>query len=259
MEIWGAQGGNSFGYISETGETSEPNQHAGGLGGYSSGNYTSLVGKNLYIVVGGSGKKTSYRSYSASVIVEPNGGGYNGGGSIPETAPDQHGDCYCGGGGGATHIALASGLLENLSGELNSILLVAGGGGGSCFYRCNRKVYKGGGPGYHYGWGGSGGGTTGGNSTHIYSDNASWPSTGTGGNNPVAALGGGANGNTSSFGKGIASGGGGFYGGNSSGRGLIGGGGGSGYINTSLVKNGSMQTGVQTGNGKALITWMPVL
>ena len=53
-------------------------------------------------------------------------------------------------------------------------------------------------------------------------------------------------------------GGGGWYGGGAAA--FIGGGaGGSGYINTSLVKNGSMQTGVQTGNGKALVTWMPVL
>ena len=55
-------------------------------------------------------------------------------------------------------------------------------------------------------------------------------------------------------------GGGGWYGGGST---FIfwstGGGGGSGYINTSLVQNASMETGIWLGNGKALITWMPVL
>ena len=35
------------------------------------------------------------------------------------------------------------------------------------------------------------------------------------------------------------------------------GGGGSGYIGG--VTNGATTAGVQTGNGKALITWMPVL
>ena len=37
------------------------------------------------------------------------------------------------------------------------------------------------------------------------------------------------------------------------------GGGGSGYINDSKVSNGSMKNGVNSGDGKALITWMPVL
>ena len=55
-------------------------------------------------------------------------------------------------------------------------------------------------------------------------------------------------------------GGGGWYGGGSSYFAPGGsGGGGSGHINTSLVQNGSMQTGVREGNGYALITWMPVL
>lgn len=41
----------------------------------------------------------------------------------------------CGGGGGATHIARRTGLLKNLSENIDDILLVSGGGGGGC--NCN--------------------------------------------------------------------------------------------------------------------------
>ena len=37
-------------------------------------------------------------------------------------------------GGGATHIALVSGELKDLSGNQSSIIIVAGGGGGSAWY-----------------------------------------------------------------------------------------------------------------------------
>ena len=70
----------------------------GGKGGYSMGTYKLNAKTTFYVNVGG----------------KP----YNGGGS---------GQCV---GGGATHIATASGLLASLSGKQSSVLIVAGGGGG---------------------------------------------------------------------------------------------------------------------------------
>lgn len=70
----------------------------GGKGGYSMGTYKLNTKTTFYVNVGG----------------KP----YNGGGS---------GQCV---GGGATHIATASGLLASLSGKQSSVLIVAGGGGG---------------------------------------------------------------------------------------------------------------------------------
>ena len=52
-------------------------------------------------------------------------------------------------------------------------------------------------------------------------------------------------------------GGGGYYGGGSAVQYGSAAGGGSGYIGG--VTNGSTTAGVQSGNGKALVTWMPVL
>jgi len=253
LEVWGAQGGDSFGYVSDTGANSEVNQHAGGLGGYSYGNCSGIAGNKLYIVVGGSGMKLGHKAYDdPNTTTTENGKGYNGG-ATPSTLWDFYGDHYNGGGGGATHIATTSGLLETLSDKKSQILIVAGGGGGSGWYRCNVNKYGTNGPGYHYGWGGTGGGSAGGNSSHIYSDN-SWPhpTSGTGGHNPSSGLGGNSSGNTASFGKGVSGangcGGGGYFGGGAS----TGGGGGSGYIGG--VSGGSTSNGVREGHGYARIT-----
>ena len=223
MEVWGAG--------------------SGGKGGYAKASYTtSTNNKALYVCVGGQGR-TAEKENTASC------GGYNGGGNAQVHRLSWGGS----GGGGATHIAINNnrGILANYVNNKSEILLVAGGGGDH-----NLKP-------------GDGGGTVG-------TDAADGPSNsaekgGKGGTQTA----GGAGGKAGSFGKGGdmpvsptgendydsgGAGGGGWYGGGSSYYYTGGsGGGGSGHINTSLVQNGSMQTGVREGNGFALITWMPVL
>ena len=139
-------------------------------------------------------------------------------------------------------------MLKNYSSYRSEIIIVAGGGGGA--ERVN---------------GGAGGGLTGGNGTGYGDIKAP-----TGGSQEAAGITYSYSGATiiqATFGQGAighiaedfgGNGGGGWFGGGAAAH-IGGGAGGSGYINTSLVKNGSMQTGVQTGNGKALVTWMPVL
>ena len=247
LEVWGAQGGDSWGAVTGASGSTYANQHDGGMGGYSYGNYSGTAGATLFVTVGGMGKKRSCRK-GGTATTTANGNGYNGGGDLGSW--DVSGDWYVGGGGGATHVATVTGLLSSLSNQTNKILIVAGGGGGSAFYLALSYQYSGGG--YHYGWGGGGGGATGENATHIYSDNAQWTTGGTGANHPSTPLGGGVSGNTTNFGYGTTSragGGGGYYGGTSN---NCGGGGGSGYIGG--VTDGSMQTGVREGNGYAKIT-----
>jgi len=101
LEVWGAQGGSSDETI------------VGGYGGYSKGEINLTTGEKLYINVGGQPISTT--------------GGYNGGGTS--------GTLYnARGGGGATHIALTSGLLATLENKQDKILIVAGAGGGSDHY-----------------------------------------------------------------------------------------------------------------------------
>ena len=179
-------------------------------------------------------------------------GGYNGGGGATH---NQSQPAYNAAGGGATHIAL------NARGELNSyaqykteVLIVAGGGGGSNDWQT--------GNGGQFANGGDGGGnigSTGGHTNHF---------AGTGGTQSIGGCAKGSNKEAESYGSfglggyipelnvGSAGGGGGWYGGGGS-YDNDGGGGGSGYIGG--VSNGFMQNGVQSGNGRALITWMPVL
>ena len=198
----------------------------GGLGGYSYGNVLLTAGQTLHVVIGGKGGASA--------------GGYNGGGS---------GYDAIGGGGGATHIATATGVLSALSSNKSSVLIVAGGGGAGRYDWSTYAIYS----------GGSGGGTTGGNGVNASYGN----SLATGGTQ--SAGGADSAGNTySGFGYGSSGqnsyeypggGGGGYYGG--------GGGhtqfyhsaaGGSGYIGG--VTGGSMQNGVQSGNGYATITFV---
>ena len=195
-----------------------------GKGGYAVGYYNA--GNVLYVCCGGKGVC------------------YNGGGA---------GQCP---GGDATHIAITTnrGVLANYKNNTSEILLVAGGGGGS----------------NDIGTAGSGGGTNGGSGEQVTYANRTIAGA-TGG---TQSSGGTFPGNLSgqvivngSFGQGGygslnddrgGGGGGGWYGGG--GTPFSGcGGGGSGHINTSKITNGSMQSGIQEGNGKALITWMPVL
>ena len=130
------------------------------------------------------------------------------------------------GGGGATFIASkALGTLDKYVDDQDAIYLVAGGGGGAA----------------DYAEGGNGGGENGGNGVGTNSGAGATQTTGykfglgepASGQNP----GGGA----------------GWYGGFRSKAGVhAGGGGGSGYIGG--VENGEMQTGIQSGDGKIVIT-----
>ena len=182
LECWGAQGGQG-----------NDNAYANtswyyGKGGYSTGTIKIKTKTILYICVGGRG--ISYSGYPAIPANSLVNGGYNGGGNTFRDSYE-----FGGSGGGATHIALQSGLLSSLESKKDSILLVAGGGGGSGedneyaghggsaitlptgYYDVN--VYKGtfgqgthyasqgesgggGGGGYIGGYGGQGGGSNGG-------------------------------------------------------------------------------------------------
>lgn len=182
LECWGAQGGqgNDNAYANTSWNY--------GKGGYSTGIIKIKTKTILYICVGGRGISYSgYPAISANSLVN---GGYNGGGNTFRDSYE-----FGGSGGGATHIALQSGILSSLESKKDSILLVAGDGGGSGedneyaghggsaitlptgYYDVN--VYKGtfgqgthyasqgesgggGGGGYIGGYGGQGGGSNGG-------------------------------------------------------------------------------------------------
>src|SRR5574344_467794 len=122
LEVWGAQGGGN-------------GSGTGGYGGYSSGYINLNKNQIVYINVGGVGIACTYGAGSCK-----SSGGYNGGGYAYSS------DQYTSGGGGATHIALSTGLLSTLSSNVSSIIIVAGGGGGGGYYSTG------------YGYGGSGGG-----------------------------------------------------------------------------------------------------
>ena len=181
LEVWGAAGDSTVENY--------------GYGGYAVGVYNVSSDLTMYVVVGQKAQKTV--------------GGYNGGGTAG-------GVVY--GGGGATHIALDSGLLSSLSSHATDgrILIVAGGGGGAWNYS---------------GLGaGSGGGYLG---TNGYGNGNSY---GSGGSQTA----GGSSSYPGSFGKGAdwvgnqaGGGGGGYYGGGCGYGGHTGGGGGSGYIASS--------------------------
>ena len=117
FELWGGgikpSGMNNFGDSNDK------------RGGYTVGNYSTTSAIALYLVSGGAG--------SPSID-----SGYNGGGSHNNTIEHTVGNATSLGavgkstnGGGATHIALVSGLLSEIgAGNLSSILAVAGGAGG---------------------------------------------------------------------------------------------------------------------------------
>ncbi len=208
----------------------------GSGGGNANGTYFTSKNSKLYVCIG-------------------NNRGYNGG--IPPVTAAAFNP-----GGGATHIATTDrGELKSYSSYKSEVLIVAGGSGSG---EWSGAV------------GGSGGGTTGGSSNYNVALNGGGTkqtSAATGGtqsaggitaliNNQTATT--KANGSFGQGGYAMAGtdaggcGGGGWYGGG--GCLYVGaGGGGSGYINDSKVSNGSMKNGVNSGDGKALITWMPVL
>ena len=217
LETWGAQGG------------SYSTTYKGGYGGYSTGEITLQEGETLYINVGGQGE--------AGLGLKE--GGYNGGGQSFGSTCNGYGERYGGSGGGATHIATASGLLASLENNKSSVIMVAGGGGGSHYYYAA------------YGSGASGGGYLGNdatwtNSGHYYyvqPTGGTQTSGGTGGysysgnslNNASFGHGGDYNSTTCNEGSG---GGAGWYGGGS-GQ-FTPGAGGSGYIGNDRLSNAYM-------------------
>ena len=196
-----------------------------GLGGYATGTYKLTEGQSINVYVGGAG--TSYGG----------NGGWNGGGSVLTAGSSPH---RGGTGGGATDFRVGGTALSNR-------ILVAGGGGGGQ-PSCGGK----------YTTAGHGGGLVGvqsynqqGNYAGSYANGGTQSAGGTGygkGNwTATGSLGQGAN-TTGDCGAG---GGGGYYGGGAAYT--AGGGGGSGYIGK--VSGGYMQTGIRSGNGRAVISW----
>lgn len=230
LEAYGAQGGD--GYVC-----------TGGAGGYSIGEISLTKGDVLYVVVGGSGGSSTKTEEYAT-------GGYNGGGTGRGNTTSSS-NILVGGGGGATHIATADGVLSTLENDRDSILLVAGGGGGAGAYRTRTDLN-----------GGTGGGLTGGQTTGDY-PNGEGGTQGAGGNADddykesdyyVIAGSFGQGGDKANKHRG-AGGGGGYYGGGSGlyYNGGTAGGGGSGFIDN--VYSGITTNGVNTGNGRAIITY----
>ena len=212
LEVWGAQGGS----LSTT--------YYGGYGGYSSGKINIKNSEKIYINIGGQGS-----DYSLDKLAP---GGYNGGGygGVPNTTySDRQGGC---GGGGATHIAITSGLLSSFENKKEGILIVAGGGGGGA----SVDIMGSDGGGYK--------GNDGGYSSLFPTYH------GTGGTQTIGGFDFTINSNYGTFGQGSGfsdnvkyggnGGGGGFYGGGGTNRGHSGGGGGSGYIGNSLLTEKTM-------------------
>jgi len=216
VEAWGAQGGNRASYS------------AGGKGGYVKGTLATQSGQTLYVFVG----------QFPGVGTSP---GWNGGGT-----GDVAGHSEGGGGGGASDVR------QGGTG-LNDRKIVAGGGGG--------------GGGMHQTWllGGPGGGATGGAGLGDCPGQGGTQSSG-GANGTDSCMtatsspgsfgvgGGGGSGGCGAGGGG--GGGGGWYGGGgggSCGSGGSGGGGGSSYLGG--VTNGTHQQGVNSGNGKVVLSW----
>ena len=115
LEVWGAQGGSTY--------SNDTFHNIGGFGGYSSGEVELQAGQTIYIVVGGKGTDTVANGTARTLT-----GGYNGGGKAYMAANVNRSS---GSGGGATHIALESGLLSTFSSKRDKLLIVAGAGGGS--------------------------------------------------------------------------------------------------------------------------------
>ena len=219
LEVWGAQSGGW-------------GSHVNYPGGYSKGE--KEVNETLYVCCGGKG-------YDKDLYTD--GTCYNGGGHYQNIH----------GGGGATHIATVTGVLKDLANNKSDVLIVAGGAGSN-----------GGWHSFYEGSMATGGGLVGGGSCTHYSlsetDIQTNSKTNTGGGQDGC----GTDGIKGGFGYGASAtewdagnGGGGWYGGNASGgEGLtfaVNGGGGSGYIGG--VDNGITSNGVNSGNGKACITW----
>ena len=214
LETWGAQGGDAN------------EKFTGGYGGYSSGTIYLQNNKNIYINAGAVGSNC----LSDTECV----GGYNGGGSARAWTDE---GSVAAGGGGATHIATKSGLLNSLENYKNNILIVSSAGGGGHYTNSNNG-----------GIGGSGGGFTGNNPPFVLPHNKVASDSGRMSNGATqfnfacnsmktdcGSFGKGGNSSTQQYHAGAGSGGGaGYYGG--SGANIGPGAGGSGYIGNPLLK-----------------------
>lgn len=219
IKVWGAQGGQS---------TYQGNTIDGGLGGYAEGDLAVTPGQTLYVAVGRKG------CVNTNPTAGWNGGGCAGNGSIQG---------YGGGGGDGSDVRVGGQTF-------NDRVIVAGGGGGAWTN-----------PTWPVGTGGAGGGIAGDSVAASYASggtqsaggvptNGSW-------SNFAGGFGyGGDYGNGSwpnSCGNG-GGGGGGWYGGSAASGCCAGpGAGGSGYIGG--VTNGSMQSGLKTGDGLIIISY----
>lgn len=245
FELWGGQGGGAG---TNTKTYSEGSVGQGGKGGYTTGVY-AVTGSSqtFYLCIGGRGDEGAIGT-----------GGYNGGGKAVGVGS---------GGGGATHIATADGLLKDISSS--SVIAVAGGGGGA------QSRAGGGGGGLNgeagtKGCGGAGGGgsqTAGGTAGSCNNSNGD-----AAGTQPKAgSFGLGGAGGNGPDGKGAGAGGGGWYGGGGGGGDYSqtddsGGGGGSGYYDKLLSSvrlgsstyNRSMTTGARSGSGAVVITFLHI-
>jgi hypothetical protein len=194
----------------------------GGMGGSAEGDLSVTPGEVLTVYVGGRGKPGS-------------AGGFNGGGTGCSNT------VTCATGGGASDVRQGGTALTNR-------VIVAAGGGGAEYSACN-------------GGGGAGGGLNGNNGT----ENGASVKNGRGGTPSAGGIAGvgnyngqpgtlGLGGNSGNHPNGHAGGGGGGYygGGGSSEDGH--GGGGSSYLGG--VTNGVTATGVQTGDGQIVFTWI---
>jgi len=251
LEGWGASGGNSTRYTTKY----------GGKGGYTSGTIRLTAGQIIYVYAGEAGGPTA----SNDTITD--NGGWNGGGSIVTGQ-----NAYGAPGGGATDFRTVPGIWNNITG-LNSRVLVAGGGGGANSrdgdYPLAAPEYY---TGYGNGTGGDGGGLIGRDGTTGNQDTFGLSygyGIGTGGTQTTGGvcykyingvlvnttLSGsfGTGGGEQGAGGGQSGGGGGWYGGGFS-YNHGGAGGGSSYIGG--VTDGIMQTGINSGNGRATITFI---
>lgn len=128
IELWGASGGNANGIFNNT----------GGKGAYVSGTVLLGAGTPLFINVGGKGEDAKNIGVNNDGNLRIALGGYNGGGNASGV-----GQCVGAGGGGATHVALASGILSSLGQQKDKILIVASAGGGASLDNDNRATFEG--------------------------------------------------------------------------------------------------------------------
>lgn len=212
---------------------------SGGSGGRATATITLSPGAEITIVVGGEGESAANPGGDVCGKAST-AGGFSGGGNsgISTSTPP----CPGGGGGGASDIRIGGT-------DLAHRVLVAGGGGGAA----NWNVYGG------QSTGGAGGGLIGGPGLSALESGFG----GQGGNQDCSAGSGqagvgsaGADANVNSFYKLSGGGGGGGWCGGQGGRvssykSAGGGGGGSGYGPAGVV----FETGVQTGDGKVIITY----